>query len=147
MISARQFKLSPNIGLFALPLLTAGGGCLGALSVYAEEVEAFDEEEIRLLTDLIACYEAADITPPAALKVMRELLVPPLLALRHGDGMLGSWQGQGAISADRINAVIEASGVRTRPLSVVQGMNNAVNAHISIQLGLGGVSTSHTAAV
>ncbi|MCK6394897.1 PAS domain S-box protein [Zoogloea sp.] len=36
----------------ALPLLTAGGGCLGALSVYAEEVEAFDEEEIRLLTDL-----------------------------------------------------------------------------------------------
>jgi uncharacterized heparinase superfamily protein len=35
--------------------------------------------------------------------------------------MLGSWQGQGAISADRINAVIEASGVRTRPLSVVHG--------------------------
>ena len=35
---------------------------------------------------------------------------------------------------------------RVSPLSVVQGMNNAVNAHISIQLGLGGVSTSHTAA-
>lgn len=35
---------------------------------------------------------------------------------------------------------------RLSPLSVVQGMNNAVNAHISIQLGLGGVSTSHTAA-
>ncbi len=35
---------------------------------------------------------------------------------------------------------------RLSPLSVVQGMNNAVNAHISIQLGLGGISTSHTAA-
>ncbi|WP_332748350.1 beta-ketoacyl-[acyl-carrier-protein] synthase family protein [Hydrogenophaga sp.] len=35
---------------------------------------------------------------------------------------------------------------RLSPLSVVQGMNNAVNAHISIQLGLGGMSTSHTAA-
>jgi 3-oxoacyl-[acyl-carrier-protein] synthase II len=35
---------------------------------------------------------------------------------------------------------------RLSPLAVVQGMNNAVNAHISIQLGLGGVSTSHTAA-
>jgi 3-oxoacyl-[acyl-carrier-protein] synthase II len=35
---------------------------------------------------------------------------------------------------------------RVSPLSVVMGMNNAANAHISIQLGLGGVSTSHTAA-
>lgn len=35
---------------------------------------------------------------------------------------------------------------RVSPLSVVMGMNNAVNAHISIQLGLGGVSSSHTAA-
>ncbi|MFM7403361.1 MAG: heparinase II/III family protein [Erythrobacter sp.] len=73
-------------------------------------------DAIRLLTDLLACYDAVEITPPGALAVMRELLVPPLLALRHGDGALGSWQGQGAISADRINAVIEASGVRTRPL-------------------------------
>ncbi|WP_312756844.1 beta-ketoacyl-[acyl-carrier-protein] synthase family protein [Pulveribacter sp.] len=35
---------------------------------------------------------------------------------------------------------------RLSPLSVVMGMNNAVNAHISIQLGLGGVSSSHAAA-
>ena len=35
---------------------------------------------------------------------------------------------------------------RLSPLSVVMGMNNAVNAHVSIQLGLGGVSMSHTAA-
>lgn len=78
-------------------------------------------DAIRLLTDLIACYDAVGTTPPPALAVMRELLVPPLLALRHGDGALGSWQGQGAIGADRVNAVIEASGVRTRPLGVPTG--------------------------
>jgi 3-oxoacyl-[acyl-carrier-protein] synthase II len=32
---------------------------------------------------------------------------------------------------------------RISPLSVILGMNNAANAHISIQLGLGGVSMSH----
>lgn len=35
---------------------------------------------------------------------------------------------------------------RVSPLSVILGMNNAANAHISIQLGLGGVSMSHTVA-
>lgn len=35
---------------------------------------------------------------------------------------------------------------RLSPLSVVLGMNNAANAQISIQLGLGGVSMSHTVA-
>lgn len=74
-------------------------------------------DAIRLLTDLLACYSAVGIAPPPALEVMRELLVPPLLALRHGDGALGSWQGQGAIQADRVAAVIDASGVRARPLT------------------------------
>lgn len=35
---------------------------------------------------------------------------------------------------------------RLSPLSVVMGMNNAANAHISIQFGLGGVSMTHTVA-
>lgn len=35
---------------------------------------------------------------------------------------------------------------RVAPLSVILGMNNAANAHISIQLGLGGVSMTHTVA-
>lgn len=74
-------------------------------------------DAIRVLTDLIACYEAVDRDAPEALFVMRELLVPPLLALRHGDGALGNWQGQGAISADRLSALIIASGVRARPLN------------------------------
>ncbi|MEP3052001.1 MAG: heparinase II/III family protein [Erythrobacter sp.] len=77
-------------------------------------------QSIALLTDLLACYEAAEIDPPEAFAVMRELLVPPLLSLRHGDGALGNWQGNGAIPADHVAALIEASGVRARPLENVQ---------------------------
>ncbi len=77
-------------------------------------------QAIATLTDLIACYEAAGVDAPEALFVMRELLIPPLLALRHGDGALGSWQGQGAISADRVANLIAATGVRTRPLNEPQ---------------------------
>jgi len=99
-------------------LVKALGDMVGEDGGLLSRCPAAQLDAIRLLTDLIACYEAADVTPPAALEVMRELLVPPLLALRHGDGALGSWQGQGAIGADRVNAVIEASGVRTRPLTL-----------------------------
>lgn len=77
-------------------------------------------QAIATLTDLIACYEAVEVDAPEALFVMRELLVPPLLALRHGDGALGNWQGQGAISADRVASLIAATGVRTRPLNEPQ---------------------------
>ena len=77
-------------------------------------------QAIATLTDLIACYEATEIDAPEALFVMRVLLVPPLLALRHGDGALGSWQGQAAISADRVASLIAATGVRTRPLNEPQ---------------------------
>jgi uncharacterized heparinase superfamily protein len=74
-------------------------------------------DAIRILTDLIACYEAIDLEAPDALWVMRELLVPPLLALRHGDGALGSWQGQAAISADKVASLIAATGIRTRAIN------------------------------
>ncbi|MEO0589192.1 MAG: heparinase II/III family protein [Pseudomonadota bacterium] len=77
-------------------------------------------QAIATLTDLIACYEAVEIEAPEALFVMRELLVPPLLALRHGDGALGNWQGQGAIGADRVAGLIASTGVRTRPLNEPQ---------------------------
>lgn len=77
-------------------------------------------DAIQILTDLLACYEAVDRDAPDAIWVMRELLVPPLLALRHGDGALGNWQGQGAISADRVSALIVATGIRTRALNEPQ---------------------------
>jgi uncharacterized heparinase superfamily protein len=73
-------------------------------------------EVIELLVQLRACYAAVRSTPPPQLDTILELLVPPLLTLQHGDGGLGSWQGAGAISSDRIAALIKASGVRTRPL-------------------------------
>lgn len=102
-------------------LVKALGDMVGEDGGVLSRCPAAQLDAIRLLTDLIACYEAVEIAPPPALAVMRELLVPPLLALRHGDGALGSWQGQAAIPADRVNGVIEASGVRTRPLSQVAG--------------------------
>ncbi len=102
-------------------LVRALGDMVGEDGGVLSRCPAAQLDAIRLLTDLIACYDAVEITPPPALAVMRELLVPPLLALRHGDGMLGSWQGQGAISADRVAAVIAASGVRTRPLTTTDG--------------------------
>lgn len=73
-------------------------------------------EAIELLITLRACYRALRKDPPAQVEAMLALLVPPLLALLHGDGALGSWQGSGAVSAERINALVAASGVRTRPL-------------------------------
>jgi len=72
-------------------------------------------QAIALIVDLEACYAAVRRTPPPALQAMLQLLVPPLLALRHGDGGLGSWQGGGATCAHALARLIEASGVRTRP--------------------------------
>jgi uncharacterized heparinase superfamily protein len=73
-------------------------------------------EAIELLTQLGACYRATRRDPPQAIETMQKMLVPPLLALVHSDGALGSWQGSGAVSGKRIAALIAASGVRTRPL-------------------------------
>ncbi|MBC2662405.1 heparinase II/III family protein [Novosphingobium flavum] len=73
-------------------------------------------EAIALLVRLSACYRALRNDPPQVIQGTLGLLVPPLLALTHGDGSLGSWQGGWAISADEVARLIEASGVRTRPL-------------------------------
>ncbi|WP_181815809.1 heparinase II/III family protein [Alteripontixanthobacter maritimus] len=77
-------------------------------------------DAITVLTDLAACYEAAGRDVPEALDTMRALLVPPLLALVHSDGRLGSWQGANSVRAPRLAALIAASGVRTRPLKDVR---------------------------
>lgn len=77
-------------------------------------------EAIELLVRLGACYKAVRRDPPEAIAAMQAMLVPPLLALTHGDGSLGSWQGGWAIGADQIARLIEASGARTRPLRDVR---------------------------
>ncbi len=73
-------------------------------------------EAIELLIGLRACYEAVRAEPLPQIQTMLTLLVPPLLALLHGDGGLGNWQGAGALDAERIEALVKASGIRTRPL-------------------------------
>jgi uncharacterized heparinase superfamily protein len=77
-------------------------------------------EAIALLVKLRACYQAVRRDPPQALETVMGLLVPPLLALTHGDGSLGSWQGAWAVDAADVAALIAASGVRTRPLRDVR---------------------------
>ena len=77
-------------------------------------------EAIALLVRLRACYLAVKRDMPRALETMIDLLVPPLLALTHGDGSLGSWQGGWAIDAGELALLVEASGVRTRPLRDVR---------------------------
>ncbi|MHA7820713.1 MAG: heparinase II/III family protein [Erythrobacter sp.] len=96
-------------------------------------------DAIRILTDLIACYEAVEREAPDALWVMRELLVPPLLALRHGDGALGNWQGQGAIPADRVATLVAATGIRTRALNDPQhwGFQRLRSAKTMVQFDAG----------
>ncbi|QZH76638.1 MAG: heparinase II/III family protein [Erythrobacter sp.] len=78
-------------------------------------------QAIELLVDLSACYRAAKREIPDAIQAVLALLVPPLLALTHGDGGLGSWQGGAAVPADRLAALVEASGVRARPLREPRG--------------------------
>ncbi|MCC6940683.1 MAG: heparinase II/III family protein [Novosphingobium sp.] len=73
-------------------------------------------EAIELLVSLRACYEAVRTEPLPQIGTMLNLLVPPLLALLHGDGGLGNWQGAGAVEAERIEALIKITGVRARPL-------------------------------
>ena len=73
-------------------------------------------EAIELLVRIRACYAAVRSEPPAQLDTILALLVPPLLAVLHGDGALGSWQGAPALSAQRIERLVRASAVRTRPL-------------------------------
>ncbi|MFC3174981.1 heparinase II/III family protein [Novosphingobium bradum] len=77
-------------------------------------------EAIALVVRVIACYRAIRAEPPEALSGILGLLVPPLLALTHGDGSLGSWQGGWGIAADEVARLVAATGVRARPLRDVR---------------------------
>jgi len=94
-------------------LVGSDGGVLSRSPV--DQIEA-----IVLLVRLRACYRAVRLDPPEALETMIALLVPPLLALTHGDGSLGSWQGAWAIDGEDISRLVAATGVRARPLRDVR---------------------------
>ena len=71
---------------------------------------------IMLLTMLRQAYAARRIDPPASIETVVARMVPALLGLTHGDRGLSSWQGGGPVPAERLDQIIEATGIRTRPL-------------------------------
>lgn len=73
-------------------------------------------ELIALLSMLRQCYIARQEAVPAFLADTLGRNIPALLGLTHADGGLGAWQGCGHIGAERIEALVQASGVRARPL-------------------------------
>ncbi|TPG41431.1 heparinase [Sphingomonas koreensis] len=71
---------------------------------------------IMLLTMLRAAYAARRIETPTAIETVLARMVPALLGLTHGDRGLSSWQGGGPVPGERIDQIVEATGIRTRPL-------------------------------
>lgn len=73
-------------------------------------------DAVMALSMLAQVYEMRRMeVPPFVLEVLARA-VPALLGLLHADGGMGSWQGSGATSAAQVEAIVAASGVRTRPL-------------------------------
>lgn len=73
-------------------------------------------DAVVLLSMLKQVYISRKEELPPFIKLGLDQAVPPLTALTHSDGSLGNWQGSGATSAEHIAQVVEASGVRARPM-------------------------------
>ncbi|VVS96042.1 Heparinase [Sphingomonas sp. EC-HK361] len=71
---------------------------------------------IALLTQLREVYDARRLEMPEAARVALARMVPALLGVAHADKALSSWQGGGPLPADRVQQIVEASGIRSRPL-------------------------------
>jgi uncharacterized heparinase superfamily protein len=73
-------------------------------------------ELVELLSQLRAVYAIKRLDPPEPIQQALARAVPALLGVTLGDGALSSWQGSGPISSERVDAAVDASGIRTRPL-------------------------------
>ncbi len=73
-------------------------------------------EAITVLTMLQSVYNAVKTPVYGPLQEALAKAVPALQGITHQDGSLGSWQGAPGLAADQVAQIIEASGVRTRPL-------------------------------
>jgi uncharacterized heparinase superfamily protein len=73
-------------------------------------------DTVMLLAMLREAYAARGEELPGTVQAALAAAVPALLGVMHGDRALSSWQGCGPGTPEHIAAVIEASGVRTRPL-------------------------------
>jgi uncharacterized heparinase superfamily protein len=73
-------------------------------------------DAILLLSMLAQVYDARRRQLPEFIETLKLRAVAALLGITMGDGSLSSWQGSGPVGAERIEQVVAASGVRTRPL-------------------------------
>ena len=71
---------------------------------------------LMLLTQLREVYAVRRIEPPVSLTDAISALVPALLGVCLGDRDLGSWQGGAPIGTEMLDQIVQATGVRTRPL-------------------------------
>lgn len=71
---------------------------------------------IILLTMVRACHAARRLAPPDIIAQTLTRMVPALLGVCHGDHGLASWQGGAPLTQAAIGPIIEATGVRARPL-------------------------------
>ena len=73
-------------------------------------------DAVMALSMLARVYDMRRMDVPPFVQEVLARAVPALLGLLHSDGGMGSWQGSGATSAAHVQAIVSASGVRTRPL-------------------------------
>jgi len=73
-------------------------------------------DAVMALAMLAKVYDMRRMEVPPFVQEVLTRAVPALLGLLHSDGGMGSWQGSGATSAAHVQAIVAASGVRTRPL-------------------------------
>lgn len=73
-------------------------------------------EGVMLLSMLQQVYLVRREAMPDFIQLALNRAVPALLGIMHGDGGLGSWQGSGPMPDTLVEAVVQTSGVRSRPL-------------------------------
>ncbi|WP_261300301.1 heparinase II/III family protein [Sphingomonas alpina] len=125
-------RVAALCGVVAAGLLIAGGdarrGSTEAALIKALSASVFDDggsvarsplaqlDIIMLLTMLRETYDSRRLEPPAALFEVLNRMVPALLGVCHGDKGLSSWQGGGPVTGEALGQILEATGVRARPL-------------------------------
>jgi len=125
-------RIAAMCGVCAAGLLIAGGdarrGGMEAALNRAIAGSVFDDggsvarspaaqlDIVMLLTMLRETYESRRLAAPSSIEDALARMVPALLGVCLGDRALSSWQGGGPVSAETLAQVIEATGIRARPL-------------------------------
>jgi uncharacterized heparinase superfamily protein len=125
-------RLAAWAGIVAAGLLVPGGEprrSFGEAGLQRAMVSSFSDdggvvsrspvdqaEAIVMLAMLAQVYDARREEPPAFVADMQLRVAAALHGVTMGDGALSSWQGSGPVPREQVDAVITASGVRTRPL-------------------------------